>query len=527
MTAGATIANLGWLAASLPEWVRFRRAAADVEAVQRKILENYLQRNAETDFGRRHQFSSLASWEAFNEAVPVRTYEDFQPWIERIADGEPNVLTAEAVTLLEPSSGSSGPEKWIPYTKSLQAEYRYAVAAWMAQNFIASPGLLGGRAYWSLTPQPPRRQRRPTRIPVGFDDDSAYLGGAAQRLVDLTLVTRPELRKIRDTGQFRHVTLLLLLGCRDLRLVSVWHPSFLSLLLEYLHQNWSALLEDLRGGYRLSDPVVEIRANPDRARELGKLGRDNPAALWPSLRLISCWGDANAASSLGDIRAAFPGVIIQPKGLVATEAFVTLPFAGARPLAVRSHFFEFLDESGVVHPSWSLSEGQRYSLVVTTGGGLYRYRLRDSVEVTGFHRQAPSLSFLGKEDNVSDHYGEKLDETFVANCLQAVFGRLGLEPAFAMLAMDTAGSAAGYTLYLQGKDIPQPYLSEQLEAELCRNPHYELCVRLGQLRPVRVHVIEDKAYEIYTATLGERGMRLGDIKPTSLSRFCDWSNTFP
>lgn len=527
MTAGATIANLGWLAASLSEWARFRRAATDVEAVQRGILQNYLQRNAATDFGRTHQFASLVSWEAFSEALPVRAYEDFQPWVERIADGEPNVLTAEAVTLLEPSSGSSGPEKWIPYTKSLQAEYRRAVAAWMAQNFIGSPGLLGGRAYWSLTPQPPRRQRRQTRVPVGFDDDSAYLGGAAQRLVDLTLVTRPELRKIRNMEQFRHVTLLLLLGCRDLRLVSVWHPSFLSLLLDYLHRNWSALLEDLRRGYRLSDPVVEIRANPERARELENLGHDNPAALWPGLRLISCWGDANAASGLGEIRASFPGVVIQPKGLVATEAFVTLPFAGARPLAVRSHFFEFLDETGDVHPSWSLSEGQRYSLVVTTGGGLYRYRLRDSVEVTGFYRQVPSLSFLGKEDNVSDHYGEKLDESFVAHCLQAVFGRLGLEPVFAMLAMDKAGSTDGYTLYLQCKDIPQPQLGEQLEAELCRNPHYELCVRLGQLRTVRVHVIAERAFEIYAASLAELGMRLGDIKPTSLSRFCDWSKKFP
>ncbi len=527
MTAGAALANVGWLAASLPEWIRFRRAAADVENEQRRILQNYLRGNAATDFGRSHQFSRLASWEAFNEAVPVRTYEDFRPWIERIADGEPDVLTADLVTLLEPSSGSSGPEKWVPYTKSLQAEYRRAVAAWMAQNFIASPGLLGGRAYWSLTPQPLRRQRRETQVPVGFDDDSAYLGGAARRLVDLTLVTRPELRRLSDTGQFRHVTLLLLLGCRDLRLISVWHPSFLSLLLEHLQQNWLALLEDLRDGYRLSDPAVEIRANPRRAQELERRGYDNPAALWPALRLISCWGDANAAGSLGEIRASFPGVIIQPKGLVATEAFVTLPFAGSRPLAIRSHFFEFLDENGAVHPSWSLNKGQRYSLVVTTAGGLYRYRLRDSVEVTDFYRQVPSLSFLGKEDNVSDHYGEKLDETFVANCLQAVFERLGLEPRFAMLALDPTASPDRYTLYLQCEGVEQAQLADQLDQELCRNPHYELCVRLGQLGKARVHVIAERAYDVYTAALIERGMRLGDIKPTPLSRFHDWSKTFP
>ena len=96
-----------------------------------------------------------------------------------------------------------------------------------------------------------------------------------------------------------------------------------------------------------------------------------------------------------------------------------------------------------------------------------------------------------------------------------------------MLALDSAGSPDAYTLYLQCKDVRQEQLGEQLEAELCRNPHYELCVRLGQLRKVRVHVIEESAYDIYTASLGERGMRLGDIKPTPLSRFCDWSKKFP
>lgn len=527
MNAGATIANIGWLASSFPEWIRFRRATAQIEAVQRQILQDYLNRNAATEFGKVHEFARLGSWEDYSEAVPVRTYDDFEPWIERIAAGADNVLTSDKVAMLEPSSGSSGPEKWVPYTKSLQAEYRRAVAAWMAQNFIASPGLMGGRAYWSLTPQPPRQERHPrTQVPVGFDDDSAYLGGLVQRLAGLTLVTRPEVRSIKDMAQFRRVTLLLLLGCPDLRLISVWHPSYLSLLIDYLRQHWPGLLGDLRGGYRLTKPPIEIRADPARASELERLGYDNLLAIWPALRLISCWGDASAAGSLGDIRSSFPGVTIQPKGLVATEAIATLPFENLRPLAVRSHFFEFLDEDGTAHPGWSLRQGESYSIVVTTGGGLYRYRLRDRVEVTGYFRDTPCLRFLGKEDNVSDHCGEKLDETFVANCLKRVLERLRLAPQFAMLALDLPAQSPGYTLYIQCTGIRQEELAGQLDVELCRNPHYELCVRLGQLRGVRVQLVAKRAYEIYSDSLIERGMRLGDIKPTPLSRFCDWSQKF-
>ncbi|MGB5469162.1 MAG: GH3 auxin-responsive promoter family protein [Woeseiaceae bacterium] len=527
MNAGAAFANASWLAASLPEWLRFRRAVSNVEAVQRRLLNTYLSRNAATAFGRANDFCRLTSWEDYSAQVPIGTYDDFQPWITRIAEGEDHVLTAEKVDMLEPSSGSSGAEKWVPYTRTLQAEYRRAVAAWMAQNFIDSPGLLGGRAYWSLTPQPPKQERTHTRVPVGFDDDSAYLGGLAQRLVNLTLVTRPELKKIHDMERFRHVTLLLLLRCADLRLVSVWHPSYLLLLLAHLRGHWSGLLADLQAGINLSDPQLQISADPARARELDRLGPDDPTAIWPALRLISCWGDAHAAGPLEDVRSSFPGVAVQPKGLVATEAFATLPFGGHRPLAVRSHFFEFVDGHGDVHPSWSLQQGESYSIVVTTGGGLYRYRLQDRVEVTGFLRGVPSFCFRGKEDNISDHFGEKLDETFVAKCLETVFDKFGLAPLFAMLAIDMPGEPPGYSLYLQCETAAPRELADQLELELCRNPHYELCVRLGQLRTVRVVHVAERAYEIYSQSLMQRGMRLGDIKPTPLSRLCDWAKTFP
>ena len=396
----------------------------------------------------------------------------------------------------------------------------------MAQNFLDQPRLLGGRAYWSLTPQPPREQRPETRVPVGFDDDSAYLGGVAQRLVDLTLVARPELRNISSMPEFWHATLLLLLKAADLRLLSVWHPSFLLLMLDKLRDNWSRLLADLDSGFRLEDPELEIAADSRRARELAAIGCDDPVVLWPRLCLVSCWGDANAAGGVDEVRRSFPGIVVQPKGLVATEAFVTLPFGNARPIAVRSHFFEFLDDSGSAHPAWSLQQGQRYSIVVTTGGGLYRYRLQDLVEVAGYCSDAPSLRFVGKEDNVSDHFGEKLEESFVANCLSDTFEHSGLSPVFAMLAMDPDREPAGYTLYLECHGADTGRLAADLERRLARNPHYELCVRLGQLDRVRVVVVREGAYECYTRRLGERGLRLGDIKPTPLSRYCDWSRVF-
>ena len=153
MNAGAAIGNASWLAASLPEYRRFRRDAGNLERVQRNRLAHYLKQNAQTAFGIEHDFASLRSWEAFSQRVPARNYDEFAAWVSRIASGEARVLTNDPVRMFEPSSGSSGPAKWIPYTRTMQREIRRAVAVWSAQTFLSQPELLAGRAYWSLTPQ--------------------------------------------------------------------------------------------------------------------------------------------------------------------------------------------------------------------------------------------------------------------------------------------------------------------------------------------------------------------------------------
>jgi hypothetical protein len=491
MKGAAAIANGAWLAASLPEYRRFRRASADVETTQRSLLRNCLAQNADTVFGREHGFPGIRSWEEFAERVPVRAYDDFRPWIDRIADGEQAVLTAERVRLFEPSSGSSGAAKWIPYTAGLQAEYRRAVAVWVAALFLSRPQLMAGRAYWSLTPPADSVQAAESKVPVGFDEDSAYLGGVAQRLINYAMATPPAAGHGTDSESFWRNTAASLSTCRDLRIISAWHPSFVLLL-------------------------------RDKVREYLGTG-DNP---WPRLGLISCWGDAQAAALLPELQAAFPGVTIQPKGLLATEGVVTFPLGKQKPLALRSHFFEFEDSQGVVRPAWDLREGDQYQVIMTTGGGLYRYALRDGVVVNGCYGDTPCLEFVGKADHVVDYRGEKLSEDFVASCMNEVFDELGIEAGFAMLAPDLTAEPLGYTLYIESAHAPPDALHRKLEEKLRRGYHYALCVRLGQLRPLRVMRVRAPAFDAYSQALVARGMRLGDVKPTPLSRYTDWSERF-
>jgi GH3 auxin-responsive promoter len=248
--------------------------------------------------------------------------------------------------------------------------------------------------------------------------------------------------------------------------------------------------------------------------------------IWPELKVISCWGDAQASSLLPDLSERFPNVRIQPKGLIATEAFVSVPFQGHYPLAVRSHFFEFIDDAGSAKFLWELKEANCYSVVVTTGGGLYRYRLRDRIRVTGFLEQTPSIRFIGKEDGVSDLYGEKLCDSFIAEILVRLLPEFAPETRFSLLAPEYEGRAARYVLFIDSLAARPVEFAERLESELRGNPHYAYCVHLGQLLPAIVAPIERGSDRVYLAKLQADGARLGNIKPRALSAAMNWRQTF-
>jgi GH3 auxin-responsive promoter len=520
------LTNGAWLGANAPGYFRFKAALRAPRAAQESLLRGYLQANRRTWFGLKHQFHSIRSPQEYQKRVPLSTYDDYREAIERIAGGGQDVLSSSQARLFEPTSGSTRGAKLIPYTPRLQQEIRRAVAPWIVDLARSQRGLMGGAAYWSISPVTDLSAPDHSRIPVGFATDSAYLGGWFQSLANHTLVGCDDLRRLRDIDEFRQRTLLRLLAARNLRLISVWHPTFLTLLLETLVSSWQALLSALRQGLPGAGAARAVAACPDRATELAGADPERPMTVWPDLKVISCWGDAQASSLLPELAEKFPGVRIQPKGLIATEAFVSLPFQQQHPVAVRSHFFEFIDDSGAARFLWELEESGRYSVVVTTGGGLYRYRLRDRVRVTGFLNKTPCIRFIGKEDGISDLYGEKLSDSFVAEILAPLLAELAPDARFALLAPEHERRAARYVLFIDAPGIRRAELAERLERALHENPHYAYCRHLGQLLAASIAPIERGSDRLYLAKLQEAGTRLGNIKPTALSAATNWRQTF-
>lgn len=549
--------NSAWMWTCYREARAFRRAAHAVAQTQETVLRNLLAANRDTTFGKHHGFGSIASPRDYQRRLPLSTYDSYASFIREIADGKNNVLTSGRVELLEPTSGTTAGEKLVPYTASLRAEFQRAIAAWVADVMGHCPAVRRGRAYWSISPPINRPRRTEGGVPIGFESDAAYLGRWQQRLVRQLLVMPPAVTSLTAVESFRYCTLFHLVVADDLALVSIWSPTFLTVLLSSLEAWGDRICDDLRRG-RLSLPAgtdagsaAEVRLGPRqrsrRAEELrdiyrhGGLLHEKLRQIWPQLALISCWADATAASYLPALQALFPTVTVQPKGLLSTEACVSFPLWG-RPgaaLALRSHFFEFrewhgqpMQDSSGTRLAHELQAGCRYEVIVTTGGGLYRYQLRDLVEVTGFENRCPLLRLIGRADRVSDLVGEKLGEPHVQVVLDRVFAVHRLAPRFAMV-VPVAEDMPRYRLYLQGSveqlKTKRLDIARETEEGLRSNPYYRQAVQLGQLRPLEVQIMDadfEQVWQVYERVCTTQGSKLGQIKPTVLDSWPGWGHEF-
>ncbi len=184
--------NSAWIAACSSEHARFTAALGRVAETQSAILFDLVRRNATTRFGATHGFAKIRSVAEFQGQVPVRGYDALAESIEAISNGEPGVLTDDRVKLFQPTSGSSSPTKLIPWTATLGREFRRGISPWLAALYRRKPVLLGGTAYWSISPPATAVQTR-GRLPVGFDHDAEYLGFFGKKLFPLVSVAPSEL----------------------------------------------------------------------------------------------------------------------------------------------------------------------------------------------------------------------------------------------------------------------------------------------------------------------------------------------
>lgn len=465
----------------------FRLALTNVAAAQRLTLESILSASTGTDYGRRLAISPRHGIEAFRTRVPIVDYAAVAPWIEQQRAEHRPFITPGRTRCYEPTSGSGGTLKLIPYNDALLRSFRSLFAIWAHDLLKYRLQPRSGRVFMSISPR--------ISTTSGFDDDQEYLGEPLRTLISRFLVRPPDFEQLRDAEEFRDALACALLACEDLEVISIWNPGYLLVLLEHAESRREQLLPRL----------------PRQRRAILEQLPWSWCAVWPRLQLISCWTANTAAAPSRRLAALFPHATMQGKGLLATEAPITVPLTGAKgalPL-VDEVFLELENNRGDLHLLHEAEQGEEYAVIVTQAGGLLRYRLGDRVRVSDKYCGCPMLEFVGRVDAVSDLVGEKLSEPFVAQVAHAIT-RAGT--FFTLLPLLPEAGRPHYCLLT---DDPSQEIGALLEIKLSRAFRYHEARLLGQLEAVKVIARADMRRAVYDA-MAACGMKMGDIKDTVL-----------
>ena len=86
-------------------------------ADQENILKELLKTGKATEFGKEHHLQDINVYEEYVQAVPIRDYEQFKPYIEKIKEGKHNVLWKGRPIYLAKTSGTTSGVKYIPISK--------------------------------------------------------------------------------------------------------------------------------------------------------------------------------------------------------------------------------------------------------------------------------------------------------------------------------------------------------------------------------------------------------------------------
>lgn len=490
----------------------FNLALNHPENAQRIIFNKIYNNLSESLYGKSLNISGHVSYHEFSSKVPILKYDDLVPWIEKQKAGIQGVLTPQPVKFYEKTSGSGGRPKYIPYNNDLMKSFNNMFQIWAYDILKYNSVFETGKIFISVSP-PVSKEHSPGKIPVGMNDDSQYLNFCSRLLIKPFLIYPPQFTATLSIDDFRYLLAATLLAEEKLEIVSIWNPTYLLVLLDTISTFKEKLIKDLSNGeVKLNN--IAYHFTPLKAGRIKLLLQSQIPwrEIWKDLKLISCWSSGSAQYQSQQLSRLFPDVYLQGKGLLATEAPITIPLiqAPAPVPLVDEVFFEFIDNKGGIQLLHQLQDGEEYQLIISQKGGLYRYDIGDKIRVTGKYRETPCLEFIGRTNNTCDLVGEKLTENCVNQALKNIYGN---QPPYCILVPLLTKQGLGR--YILFSEIPMNNMSLSIEKELCRNYHYANARILGQLSEA-ITISIPNIKNLIQDFMCSKGMRLGDIKDVVL-----------
>lgn len=104
-------------------YAKFEKLCRCFQESQNKFLTDLIEKNKDTDYGRQNDFESIKSVDDFQSKHPIAQYAHFKQYMERVAQGEENVLLKSRPVMIAITSGTTGPHKMFPRTASRRKNF--------------------------------------------------------------------------------------------------------------------------------------------------------------------------------------------------------------------------------------------------------------------------------------------------------------------------------------------------------------------------------------------------------------------
>ena len=389
-------------------------------------LLRILSRNAKTHIGRRWNFAAIQSVADFRRNVPLTDYNVYRPYVERMMyNGERDLIACGNVLYYAPTSGTTSKSKFIPRYMDIAAASSELKHAAPAGKTVVFANMFGTKY-------------TPLGVPV--TPGSAKYLHALLSAEPYTYPAPPEAYYIADLTDALYVQMVFAL--KNPANVGVITSFFISTLLttfNILASQWQQMVNDIQEGKLKPSLKLHPREranleeamdgpNPTRAGELRLIFESASASkfkklvpqLWPSIDQVSvlCGGEfshyiPHLKYFLGKNISLFSFMYVSSEGLLGVNKW-PYEYMSAYALLTETNFYEFipLDQAERPTPQVLLMNevkvGEHYEMVITTGEGLYRYRLGDIITIVEKSSEGPVIDVIGRNKMAINLSGCKL-----------------------------------------------------------------------------------------------------------------------
>lgn len=347
---------------------------------QSHILKKIISKNTTTEYGHQFNFSAVENTpSSFSSNIPMIRYEDIAPYINRMIDGEQNILTPDKVRWYAKSSGTTNARsKYIPTTDSY-LRHGHLKCTWTAASIIYN-------------------EDKKAKL---FENKTLIMGGSLEELSS----------KVRG-GDVSAIMLYNFpkIGRR------FYTPDFQTAILE----DWNEKIESM-ARICSQEKVTLIGGVPTwlkifLEKILEHTGKANVSEVWPSLRSV-LHGGMSFEPYKNIYQQLIPSDSVTFREVYnASEGYFAIQDSrdidGMLLLCDHEIFYEFIPatQSGIDNPEVLTLEHielfQPYELVISNTSGLYRYRIGDIIEFVS--RKPYRIKHLGRTQQNINVFGEEL-----------------------------------------------------------------------------------------------------------------------